>query len=93
MILAFSEISQNCFFIGKVMDQVYGSRDHGCLSVHSGLATMGQHDRSKAREVVMIAQKEREREREEVIRILTNDATWRRSCGDGHTTTLNRGAR
>jgi hypothetical protein len=64
MILAFSEISQNCFFIGKVMDQVYGSRDHGCLSVHSGLATMGQHDRSKAREVVMIAQKERERERE-----------------------------
>jgi hypothetical protein len=91
MILAFSEISQNCFFIGKVMDQVYGSRDHGCFSVHSGLATMGQHDRSKAREVVVIAQ--REREREEVIRILTNDANWRWSCGDGHTTTLNRGAR
>jgi hypothetical protein len=74
------------------MDQVYGSRDHGCLSIHGGLATMGQRDRSGAQEVVVIAQRERERE-EEVIRVLTNDVTWRRSCGDGYTTTLNRGGR
>jgi hypothetical protein len=37
----------------------------------------------------MIAQ--REREREEVVRVLTNDATWRQSYGDGHMTVLNRG--
>jgi hypothetical protein len=73
------------------MDRVYGSRDHGWLSVHGGLVTMGQHGRSEAREVIVIAQ--REREREEVIRVLINDATWRRSCGDYHTTALNRGGR
>jgi hypothetical protein len=39
----------------------------------------------------MIARREREREREEVIEVLTNDATWRWSCGDGHTTPLNKG--
>jgi hypothetical protein len=32
-------------------------------------------------------------EREEVVRVLTNGTTWRRSCGDGHTMTLNRGDR
>jgi hypothetical protein len=31
-----------------------------------------------------------EREREEVIRVLTNGAAWSRSYRDGHTTTLNR---
>jgi hypothetical protein len=31
------------------------------------------------------------REREEVVRVLTNGVTWRRSYKDGHTTTLNRG--
>jgi hypothetical protein len=43
----------------------------------------------------MIAQREREREREreEIIGVLTNDATWRRSYRDGHTMTLNRGGR
>jgi hypothetical protein len=44
--------------------------------------TMGQRGRSGAREVVVIAR----REREEVVGVLTNDAKWRRSCGDGHTT-------
>jgi hypothetical protein len=63
VILVFFGISQNYFCIEKVMDQVYGSRDHGCLSIHGGLATMGQRDRSGAREVVVIAQRERERER------------------------------
>jgi hypothetical protein len=65
---------------------------------------MGRHDRSGAWEVVMIVQREREREREgegegegerereEVTGVLTIDATWRRSCKDGNTTTLNRGA-
>jgi hypothetical protein len=72
------------------MDQVYGSRDHGCLSVHGGLTTMGQHGHSGVREVIVIAQ--RGREREEVIRVLTNSTTWRRSCENGHTTTLNREA-
>jgi hypothetical protein len=32
-------------------------------------------------------------EREEVVSVLTNDATWRRSYGDGHTMMLNRGDR
>jgi hypothetical protein len=60
------------------MDQVYGSRDHGWLSVHGGLMTMRRHCRSGAREVV---------------KVLTNDATGKRSCGDGHMTVLNRGGR
>jgi hypothetical protein len=34
---------------------------------------MGQHDRSRAWEVVVIAQ--REREREEVVEVLSNGAT------------------
>jgi hypothetical protein len=42
VILVFSGISQDCFFIGKVMDWVYGSRDHDWLSVHGGLTTMGR---------------------------------------------------
>jgi hypothetical protein len=69
------------------MNRVYESR----LSIHSGLMTMGRHGRSRAREVVVIPQ--REREREEVIIVLTNYATRRRSCGDGHTMALNRGGR
>jgi hypothetical protein len=49
------------FFIGKVMDRVYGSRDHDLLSVDGGLATMEWRGRFEAQEVIMIAQKERER--------------------------------
>jgi hypothetical protein len=45
------------------MDRVYGSQDHDCLSVHGELVTMGQHGYSGAREVIVIAQRERERER------------------------------
>jgi hypothetical protein len=71
------------------MDRVYESRDHSWLSIHGGLATMERCDRSEAREVVVIAQ----REREEVVGVLTNDATCRRSYGDGHTMVLNRGGR
>jgi hypothetical protein len=52
---------------------------------------MGRRGCSGAREVIVIAQKEREREEEEVVEILTNDVTWSRSYGDGHTTVLNRG--
>jgi hypothetical protein len=48
-------------FIGKIMDRVYESRYHGWLSVHGGLATMGQRGRSGAREVVVIARRKRER--------------------------------
>jgi hypothetical protein len=48
------------FIIGKIMELVYGSRDHDWFSVHGGLTTMGQRGRSGAREVVMIAQRERE---------------------------------
>jgi hypothetical protein len=51
------------FFIGKVMDRVYGSQDHGWLSVHCGLTTMGRRDRSGAWEIIVIAQRERERRR------------------------------
>jgi hypothetical protein len=54
MILVFFWIYRNCFYIGKVMDRVYGSRDHNWLSVHGGLTTMGRHDRSGAREIVVI---------------------------------------
>jgi hypothetical protein len=32
-----------------------------------------------------------EREREEVIKILTNGVSWKQSCGDDHTLMLNRG--
>jgi hypothetical protein len=55
------------------MDRVYRSWDHGWLLVHSGLVTMGRHDRSGAQKIVVIAR----REREEVIGVLTNGATWR----------------
>jgi hypothetical protein len=77
------------------MDRVYGSRDHDWLLVYNGLMNMGWRGRFRAREVVVVARRERasEREREEVIGILINDATWRRSCIDGHTTVLNRGSR
>jgi hypothetical protein len=69
------------------MDRVYESRDHGCLSVHGGLVTLGRRDRFRAREVIVIAW----REREEVIEILTNGVSWKQSCGDDHTSMLNRG--
>jgi penicillin V acylase-like amidase (Ntn superfamily) len=51
--------------------------------------SMGWRNRSRAQEVIMIAQ----RERDEAIGVLTNDATWRQSYGNGHMTTLNRGGR
>jgi hypothetical protein len=60
-------------FYRQIMDRVYGSWDHGWLLVHSGLVTMGRHDRSGAQKIVVIAR----REREEVIGVLTNGATWR----------------
>jgi hypothetical protein len=52
---------------------VYGSLDRGWLSVHSGLATMGQRDLSGAQEVIVITR--REREEEEVVGVLTNGTT------------------
>jgi hypothetical protein len=74
------------------MDWVYGSRDHGSLSVHDGLTTMEWCDRSEARNVLVIAQSKREREREEIVKVLANGVTWRQSCVDGHTTVLNNGS-
>jgi hypothetical protein len=68
-----------------------GYVDHGRLSVHGGFTTMGRRGRSRAQEVIVIAR--REREREDVVGVLTNVASWRLSCGDGHTTVLNRGGR
>jgi hypothetical protein len=62
--LAFSEISQNCFCIGKVIDWVYGSSDNDYLLVYGGLAAMGQRGRFRAREFVMIDWREGEEERE-----------------------------
>jgi hypothetical protein len=69
-----------------------GYVDHGRLSVHGGFTTMararplrgsgGHRDSSK-----------REREREDIVGVLTNVASWSLSCGDGHTTVLNRGGR
>jgi hypothetical protein len=49
--------------------------------------SMGRRDRSETREVVVISW----REREEVVEVFTNCATWRPSRGDGHTMALNRG--
>jgi hypothetical protein len=46
-------------FIGKIMNRVYGSRDHGWLLVHGGLVTMRRRDRSRAREVVKVSKRER----------------------------------
>jgi hypothetical protein len=43
------------------MDRVYELRDHDWLSVHGGLATMGRRGLYGAREVVVIAQRKRER--------------------------------
>jgi hypothetical protein len=88
--LLFSRISQNYFYIGKVKDRVYGLRDHGWLSVHGGLMTMGRHGRSGVQEIIMIARRERERE-EEVVGVLINCAAWSRSYRDSHMTSLNRG--
>jgi hypothetical protein len=51
------------FFIGKVMGRIYGSQDHEWLSVHGGLVIIGRGDYSGAKKVIMIAQRERERER------------------------------
>jgi hypothetical protein len=49
-------------FIEKVIDRIYGSRDHGWLSIYGGLTTIWQCGRSKAQEVIVTAQRERERE-------------------------------
>jgi hypothetical protein len=76
-------------FYRKSHGSVYGSRDHGRLSVHGGLTTMGRRGHSIAQEVVVIAWKERE----EVVGVLTIGVTWRRSYEDGHMTALNRGGR
>jgi hypothetical protein len=50
---------------------------------------VGRRGHSIAREVVMIAWKERE----EVVGVLTIGATWRQSYKDGHTMTLNKDGR
>jgi hypothetical protein len=42
------------------MDRVYESRDHGWLSIHGGLVTIGRHGRSGAQKVVVIARRGRE---------------------------------
>jgi hypothetical protein len=68
------------------MDRFYGSRLHGWLLIHGGLATMRRHGHSVAWEVVVIAQ----RERGEVVGVLTIGASWSQSYSDSHTTTLNR---
>jgi hypothetical protein len=73
------------------MDRVYGSWDLASFSMHGRLAIMERRGHSGAREVIVIAQINRERE--EVIGVLINGATWRQSYGDDHTTTLNRGGR
>jgi hypothetical protein len=44
------------------MDRVYGSWGHDLLSVHGGLVTMGWRGYSRAREVIVIVRRERERE-------------------------------
>jgi hypothetical protein len=82
------------------MDRVYGSQDHDWLFICGGLTAMERRSRFRAWEVIVIARREREREgeirereREEFVGVLTNDASWRQSCGDGHTTALNRGGR
>jgi hypothetical protein len=65
-------------FIGNVMYRVYESRDHGWLSIHDGLVTMGRCSCSRVWEVVVIARREREREEEEeVIGVLINSTTRR----------------
>jgi hypothetical protein len=53
------------------MDRVYRSWDHGWISMHGGLVIMERCGRSGSREVVVIAW----REREEVVRVLTNGVT------------------
>jgi hypothetical protein len=87
MILTFSMISQNCF-IGKVMIRsmnhgtTTGSRSIVDSRPWGGTATLGLGRSSWYL-----------RKRKEVVGVLTNDATWRQSCRDHHTTALNRGGR
>jgi hypothetical protein len=60
------------------------TRDHGATQPLRG--SSGCCDSSER-------EREREREREEeVLDLLTNGATWRRSYVDDHTTALNRGS-
>jgi hypothetical protein len=63
------------------MDRACGSR--GWLSVHGGLTTMGQRSHSGAREVVMIARRERSSSGFSPMPPLGGGAaemtTWRRS--------------
>jgi hypothetical protein len=73
MILAFFRISHNCFCIGKIMDQVYGSPNHEWLSVHSGLVTMGAAWPLRG-SGYRCDSSERERDRGD-RRVLINDAT------------------
>jgi hypothetical protein len=61
MILVFFWDLSELFFIEKVMDLVYGSRDHNWLSIHSGLVTMGRRSRSGARKIIATAWRERQR--------------------------------
>jgi hypothetical protein len=92
-ILSFFRISQNCFYIEK---------SHGSSLWITGsrlpLSPWWTRDHRaarplQAREVIVIysSKREREREREDVVGVLTNGATWRQSCRDGHTRVLNRG--
>jgi hypothetical protein len=53
------DLLRKSFFRGKVIDRVYGSQDHDWLSVYGGLATMRQRSCSGAREVIVIARRER----------------------------------
>jgi hypothetical protein len=46
------------------MDRVYGSWDHDWLLVYNGLMNMGWRGRFRAREVIMVARRERASERE-----------------------------
>jgi hypothetical protein len=43
------------------MDRTCGSLDHGWLSVHGELVTMGRRNCSRAREVIVVARGEKER--------------------------------
>jgi hypothetical protein len=61
-------------FIGKIMDRVYGSRDHSWLSVHGGLMTMGAGRLlrgSGGRRDSSERERERERERSGAVEMTT----------------------
>jgi hypothetical protein len=70
---------------------LWRTHSHGAVRALQGSG--GHCDSSKRERERKGREREKRREREEFVRVLTNGVSWRRSHGDGHTMTLNKGER